>query len=163
MRQKLGLWLQALALLGASWAGIVAWWGAPGVFRGPATLEWPTAPAVVTKCETEVRVGRRGGQSTLIHFNYAYEVQGRRYFGERVSYGRSPVRAIDHWRKDQQIEVYYDPEHPEEAVVIPGCSQASLRAFFGGLAALGAAALAWWLGARLQRPLGGDGGTRARE
>jgi hypothetical protein len=76
------------------------------------------------------------------HLIYAYTVRGRRYRSRRFTY--RPTRYLGQTaaygllqgiRRGQTVDVYYDPDRPERAVVFPGIDSANrFRLGFWGAA-----------------------------
>ncbi|TAL36132.1 MAG: DUF3592 domain-containing protein [Alphaproteobacteria bacterium] len=81
------------------------------------------------------------------HIRYAYEVEGKRYASERISLQAPAAGAPGEWkawvearRTGKNIDIWYDPEDPEEAVIDKSWNAAAdvLTVLFCGLLLAGA-------------------------
>ncbi len=80
---------------------------------------WPITHGVVVKVST------RGWWNEKRHrryyLKYQYEVSGKKYVGERFHIKEKSIKRytylIRHFRKNDQIQVWYDPEKPNQAVI----------------------------------------------
>ncbi len=102
-----------------------------------ASRYWPSTHGELLSNQTRLVVydGREpdGGadlaSALVTDFRYTYCVKGRRYHGKRVTFSdhvnkfTSSVRTLQNKFADKEtIEVYYNPENPEESVLVPGPS-----------------------------------------
>jgi hypothetical protein len=88
---------------------------------------WPSARGVIESCKLEETSDGDGVTFYTVKVRYAYAVQDRRYTGDRLAIGyegsghRETQNAIV--RQLQQaaaVDVRYDPERPESAVLSYG-------------------------------------------
>ena len=131
-------------------AGAVMLWG------GSQSLGWEkTEGRIVTR---SVRLDRSSQQRTRrnrdqrahdVIVTYSYSVDGQSYTGKRHSFGRGTTAASGGSREKAQaiadelypslspIDVYYDPNDPEQAVLSPGLHwSAFVPLVLGGLLGL---------------------------
>lgn len=88
---------------------------------------WPTVPGIITR--SEVKVWQRDGNT---HYQpdiaYSYSVEGRIYSSSRITVGDLAIdnnvtkakRLQAEYPAGKEINVYYDPELPQSAVLQPG-------------------------------------------
>lgn len=124
--------LGAIAFLAAVFVGF-SWWMWRPLLRDAASTRWPTTPAVVIASGTfDSECGR---EATL---SFAWTVDGRYHAGGHVSF--SPhcgdiaiAQAIAaSYPVGSKVDIHYDPEHPELAVVRPGIRSRGERAAMAG-------------------------------
>lgn len=108
---------------------------------GLATRRWPKTQGTVleskvrhgsTRSSTGVghSLGRRHGHGSSgthatysFYFLYSYTVKGKEYLGHRIRVGHftpDPDEMAKRYPKGSIVTVYYDPDHPREAVLEPG-------------------------------------------
>lgn len=116
-----------------------------------ATSDWPSVEGKIVS--TELRKSNdKGADSPLM---YEFDLEGRIYRSTRVAFiDRSNIDYND-WiqlanglPREGSVTVYYDPENPNESVLIAGDVKASwvglgFGAIFGGFAAFWMTA--WWV------------------
>lgn len=124
----LGAFGMLLLLAGTGLLGAGLW----TIGRSVMTKSWPTAPGVVVSSEIDVRDGRSDVDEvpvTTYHpaVHYAYDVDGRRYVGERITcgdFGSTDLggrRAVaERYPLGSTVTVHYDPDAPQLAVLEPG-------------------------------------------
>lgn len=78
--------------------------------RGRDSLSWPSVAGVMKY---------PGGKSTDVE--YWYEVDGRRYRGDRVRFAWTRKNGYD---REQEIRVFVNPADPKDAVLYPGTNWA---------------------------------------
>ena len=96
---------------------------------------WPTVEGNLTDAYIKEVVNNTSGQSShsphqhsfVLVVEYSYRVHGREYVGHRVraagmSYGteKRAKEALDNFKSQKTITVYYDPKDPASSVLIPG-------------------------------------------
>lgn len=106
--------------------------GIGDVLRSHATESWVAVEGDLLSAEVESRQQRRRFRKATRWYpkvRYSYVVDGTRYESTQVTRqsgkGRSSKqseteRYVRSLRSAEQLEVWYDPDHPEEAVLIPG-------------------------------------------
>jgi hypothetical protein len=92
-----------------------------------ASRDWPSTSGTVEAAR--VAMQSEGNERKLFgaQVSYRYEVDGRRYTGERISFesGPSPNRGlaeaiVQRYAPGSTVRVFYDPARPERAVLEPG-------------------------------------------
>lgn len=86
---------------------------------------WPIAKAQLTDIELDECAGQDGdGQEVLVR--YTYQVRGKSYEGQTISFGYGSTSSSDYHRriydllKDRQtLRIYYNPRNPHESVISP--------------------------------------------
>ncbi len=81
---------------------------------------WPETRGIVTLSRVEVPT-TESQKSTHYYFAYEYQVKGKAYRSDRYSFdtvGGSQAVAVKHYRKGDQVRVYYDPQDPSYAVLV---------------------------------------------
>jgi hypothetical protein len=127
-------------------------WGVHAELRDRPTLQWPGVSGTVEKCKTVVYHTTRHTHH-YVDITYAYTVSGRRYEGHRIAMWNEDWDNGDSVWADlfiaehpihSAVDVYYDPEHPESAVLIRGPDELGNRiSIWGGSVAL--AGGIWWI------------------
>ena len=135
-----------LAVIGAGSFGV-------GVFlrwRAASSRNWPWTMGTVVnaRIREEVHVAEHGRAYSRYYPEVAYEyvVEGRTYRSKRIRFGGLPFvystdrEEIETWLADypggRQVQVYYHPQRPEEAVLQPGGSTAAAILIVVGLGGL---------------------------
>jgi hypothetical protein len=103
-------------------------WGYGVMRKARASLEWPVKQGTVLK--SEVRSTSTSGQSGYQHsanIQYKYTVNNKTYSSDKViagSYSSNSARSAEkltrQYKKGSNVKVYYDPERPDNAVLVPG-------------------------------------------
>lgn len=84
---------------------------------------WPSTPGKVTSSQLMVGGGRskRWYKAQVV---YLFSVNGRDYTSERVFFGDSRSNrsgkqqaVVDRYREGAEVEVFYNPQQPEQAVL----------------------------------------------
>ncbi len=87
-----------------------------------AAQAWRTTTGRVLKSRVEVS----GGENTSVHpfVSYAYDVNGRTYQSSQIRPGDSVMRVtkdayatIDRYPEGAIVQVYYNPDNPQEAAL----------------------------------------------
>jgi len=111
-------------LIGAAgFAGVAS---ARSLVQARASDAWPSVPGRVTSSRTVFITGRHG--STGPDVRYTYAVGGQQFSGSRlevVSYSSNTSYASDalaEFKEGAEVPVYYDPAHPESAVLRRGAN-----------------------------------------
>ncbi len=94
--------------------------------RMSASNQWPTCPGrIVSSHVEEVRLGPKVKYQAQVR--YHYEVKRRPYLGSEIRYGDTTGSArsaqqklVDKYPAGSQVDVYYDPDSPDTAVLEPG-------------------------------------------
>jgi hypothetical protein len=123
-RKELPLWGSILLLISAIVACSIG-----GVFMrkfwherqaGKESLNWPQTEGVVTRCEYHQR--RRDAHARI---SYQYDVGGKAYSSVQVDVAKDylliePKAFVDKHPTGTKIPVYYNVDHPEVSVLLPG-------------------------------------------
>lgn len=103
---------------------------------------WPSTTGTITAVEAETarpdRFPHQFAAPLGPYMEYEYYVHGKLYRSRTVSYGvptgatvGGPVDALQKYQIGDTTIVYYNPDHPEQAVLIPGGS--AFQAIFSGM------------------------------
>ena len=92
---------------------------------GIMSNSWPSTPGTVIEARIEQyrTTGGTTSEKTIGHFFYQYNVNGEDYVSSRLNFfsiSGDPVTAAKTHEPGQQVQVYYDPDDPERAVLEPG-------------------------------------------
>jgi hypothetical protein len=91
------------------------------------SLHWPTTTGVILQSETLYPLSRSHHQAARV--TYSYEVDDHRYAGHRITlwdengWDGDPRSFVAGHPAGAAVAVYYDPVHPENAVLIPGADE----------------------------------------
>ena len=128
-------------------------WGGWGIFKGVKLLvrtgktkNWPTTSGRINETNIAVRHTSRRSNGNTYHstryepmVNYEYQVGGVTYSGVKIqeigrSYGKSKADEIAaNYPVGGLVTVYYDPESPGDAVLVPGGGNLALGEIIGGV------------------------------
>jgi len=103
-------------------------WGTTRFRLQQRSLQWPTATGIITQSELRTHVLRRGSEDYAA-VAYTYEVQGIRRTGNQIALWSTDLRHrasaafVKSHPVRSSVTVYYDPDHPETAVLIPGANK----------------------------------------
>jgi hypothetical protein len=126
------------ALIGGAIFFLFAW---PPLQYANTSKSWPTVPGTITR--SEVKVWKRDGNT---HYEpdiaYSYTVEGKKYTSSRITVGDGSLdnnvskakRLQAEYPVDKEVNVYYDPDLPESAVLQPGTKSGDLM--LAGISAL---------------------------
>lgn len=118
--------LQGFTILAIMLFPMAAWFYA--VVRRDVELSrmsrsWPTVPGVLDERKADQRVTPRSN-SYLITLSYSYEVDGRKYRGDRLAFAPSRLDAgdlldglLDKYRANAAVTVHYNPIDPQDSVL----------------------------------------------
>ena len=113
----------------------------PPLQYAAASKNWPSVPGTITK--SEVQVFKRDGNT---HYQpdiaYSYTVEGKKYTASKITVGDGSLdnnvtkakRLQAEYPVDKEVDVYYDPDLPESAVLQPGTKSGDLM--LAGISAL---------------------------
>jgi len=94
---------------------------------------WPAVPGTITR--SEVKIWKRDGNT---HYEpdiaYSYSVEGKKYTSSKITVGDGSLdnnvskakRLQAEYPPDKEVDVYYDPDLPESAVLQPGTKSGDL-------------------------------------
>lgn len=110
-----------------------------------ASSSWPAVKGTVVSCKVEKssssgkgRHGRKGRSTSRYYANlrYEYAVEGKQHVGEKISFGTvggTMAKAQENakrYAEGSQVDVYYNPSDPSEAVMETG-RKGSIYTFSG--------------------------------
>jgi len=106
--------------------------------RDRPSLQWPKTSGVIMQCQRWYHGGKHSYYN--VEVAYTYLVNGRRYTDRKIALWNPDLRGDSDRTHDfvathpvhSTAEVYYDPEHPENAVLIPGPDEAGNRTSLWG-------------------------------
>ncbi|MDB4474167.1 DUF3592 domain-containing protein [Opitutaceae bacterium] len=113
---------------------IVTAYGANKVWLGYQSSNWPQTPGIVRSIgvEESYKTEKSGSGSHRYkvyeaQLTYDYQVAGRSYTGDRISFGHGPTRqrhpvqsVVDGLPIGSGVTVYYQPDNPSQSVLLPG-------------------------------------------
>jgi len=148
--RPLGQWTARRFLVTLGIGGVGAYFaylGAVDWYRGVRSDAWPTAGGSVLQSEVQ-RVSGRGRIKSgyKAHVLYRYEVDGRSYIGDVVSFGHLALgtgegnaESLTHqYPRGSAVQVHYDPVRPDQAILETGWTwSADVRACLGILVIVG--------------------------
>ena len=108
-----------MGLLGA----VFLFLGMRSVNAARASRAWPSVRGKVTSSQL-MRGGSRSRPFYSAHVAYTFDVNGQSYSGDKVSFGNPRSNSsgkqqaiVDRYREGQEVEVFYNPAQPREAVL----------------------------------------------
>jgi hypothetical protein len=72
---------------------------------------WPAAEGIVQYA---------GGSGDGSFITYTYEIDGKTYYGERVTFSGQPGKYIYNYIAGSSVTAYYEPSFPAQSVLVPG-------------------------------------------
>jgi hypothetical protein len=108
--------------------------------RGRETRGWTRTSGRIVDARVEELPGpaEEGGPRFRAVTRYSYEARGRAYESEQVSVGSSPTettsdrseaqRQVDRHPAGREVEVWFDPADPRQAVLVRGVPRAQIVA-----------------------------------
>ncbi|MEO0604779.1 MAG: DUF3592 domain-containing protein [Myxococcota bacterium] len=124
---RYGLLLSLILLaIGLVWTGTLL------SQRGSAidTSEWPNTLGMVLSCNEDVRVP--GENRTETQVEYRYDVEGRRYSSDTVTFGPYRPFLCTDYPLGKAVRVYYAPWRPSLATLTKSGGDADLTSQLGG-------------------------------
>ena len=118
-------------LVGTSWFAL----------RLEASRTWPRVPAQVVSSELGFRVDSDNDRFVDPVVTYRYEIEGKTYTGDRVSFGSGDAAwsqsRVNAYPAERTIDVRVNPNDPTDAVIEPGGRGWERFLPLGGLVPLG--------------------------
>jgi Protein of unknown function (DUF3592) len=144
LAQNMRSGLRALGGLGIIIAGLgFLLIGLQSFQKTKASVNWPSAPASITKSTTEKRTAAKGNGNNQtvtqekVLIEYSYSVGGATFASKQVSLGENnhsdTKRLLNQYPIHKQLRAYYNPEKPGEAVLEPGKSEGNFFSFAFGI------------------------------
>jgi hypothetical protein len=120
---RFGRWIGAgFLLLGAGMTAVIL---GGNVMKARASVQWPTVTGTINDVHLEPATDRDDAYNVVISYGYATP-DGSGHAGTKVRmgygpYGKNQAEAmIAGYAPGQKRAVYYDPDDPEQAVLVPG-------------------------------------------
>ncbi len=115
------------AIFGTVGFCIMFFWGWPVLQKAKASTDWPSVKGVVTSAEV-IRTRSDDGVNYKPEVLFNYTVDGEEYSQGNIRYDgdwstNKPTYAnkmVKKYKVGTEVDVYYDPEEPFEAVLEPG-------------------------------------------
>jgi hypothetical protein len=113
--------------------------------KGEASLNWPsTSGTIIRTWVEESYTEDDDGWKTYTYsprWEYQFIFMGRTYTCNRLSYGATKgygseseaTQALSRYPVNTKVQVYYDPNNAEDAVLIPGAKGTMIGFFLGGI------------------------------
>ncbi len=124
------------AMFGLCFAGL----GVRCVVHAHASLEWPATEGHVESCSVE----RDSDHNSRLNIRYNYAVDGRSYTGRRLAFftwGGDHAGYLRQYPVGTAVRVYYQPDRPDNAVIIQGGSGGWFIVGFGLIFAVASASI----------------------
>ncbi|BAX79631.1 DUF3592 domain-containing protein [Labilibaculum antarcticum] len=109
------------------------------IAEAEASKSWPTVEGIVTSADINTHISD-GTKMYASDINYTYTVEGKIYFGNRISTVDGSSSSASDAKKDMQkysegsmVMVYYDPELPDASLLEPGSSFFTYMITYGPL------------------------------
>ncbi|MFC1845110.1 DUF3592 domain-containing protein [Thermodesulfobacteriota bacterium] len=101
------------------------------VMDGLQSEKWLPTKAQIICWEGGEGRGVENKRRSFININYLYSVYGQTYSGEHITYqslksntqSLQSIDFINKYKKGDMVDVYYNPEDPSQAILIPGYSK----------------------------------------
>lgn len=113
-----------------------AYQGAADWYAGVQSASWQTAAGTVldARLATSSGTGRNSGTHYSPHISYTYNVGGRSFVGDQLSFGRltrgsgygDAQQVLKGYRRGTIVAVHFDPARPERSVLQPGWTWGSV-------------------------------------
>lgn len=101
--------------------------GAVAAREAFAARDWPTATGTVTAAGLVERISGDGEPAYAADVRYTYQVNQQEYSASRISLGdfsgadsAAAETVLRRYPRGEPVTVYYDPDHPERALLEPG-------------------------------------------
>ena len=122
-------------------AGIgVALYSYNGYKTGVESKDWPTVDGMIIKSEIEqqtVTTEKDGKKKTEVtsypKIAYQYRIDGQNYECKKISFlstSGSANQIVSKYPKGKTVRVYYNPDKPKQAVLVPGHPGLNVVSFF---------------------------------
>lgn len=130
--------LLIIALVGLTCGPLFFFKGIDANNRDRPSLQWPRTTGKMMLCYQIYHPGGRHSSSTYsIAATYAYVLDNHRYFGHQIALWSPDLQGktgnfVAMHPINSPVDVYYDPQNPENAVLIPGADEWNNRVFIDG-------------------------------
>ena len=130
-----------LAAVGAAFLN----YGISEIKLAKKSVDWPSVSGTVIKSEKEKHTTTEGTGSskrTVTYYSaiidYTYQVDGKTHTSNRIAFGgrdrHQTTELLNRYPQGKSVDVFYDPDHPEEAVLEKGFKKQGY--FFPGFGAV---------------------------
>jgi hypothetical protein len=102
------------------------------------SLQWPGVPGKIMQCDRETHHSTHSTDYS-VNVSYTYTVSNHEYIGHRIAPWSVDLDALDSNQRTSAfataypvgspVTVYYDPQHPDNAVLLPGPDEAGNQKF----------------------------------
>jgi Protein of unknown function (DUF3592) len=106
--------------------------------RDRPSLQWPSASGKIVQCQQESHHGTHSTDYSL-NVTYTYTLNGHDYIGHRVAPWSVDLEELNNNQRPSafaaahpvgsRVSVYYEPQHPDNAVLLPGPDEPGNRKF----------------------------------
>jgi hypothetical protein len=104
--------------------------------KSKTALDWPTTTAKVISCELITSYDSESGNSYQVHTEYQYFSNGISYQNNTLAFGydssSSKVeqeKILDKLLNAKKIYINYNPEDPQNSVIVPGINKSIITLF----------------------------------
>ena len=111
--------------------------------RARSSRQWPSTTGIVLKTDVEI-IKYEGSCQPIV--TYEYQVAGKSYTGNKITLtqGSQPFiplakKCLSSYPESTELKVYYNPNKPEDSVLIPGLTIGVWGCYFAGSIFLGIA------------------------
>jgi len=110
--------------------------------RANASRRWASTQGVILACGLDISEGTDRTETIVPNIRYEYEVGGRRYEGDTISFGRGymagqPQRLLKRYPVGQTVRVFYNPSDRVQSCLEPGAGGWPLLGLTGSIAFIG--------------------------
>ena len=112
--------------------------------KAQTSQSWPAVPGLITHSQVDSRTTRsRSGNRTTTRtsyypvIRYSYNVGGMQMEGNRITFGGvntglvAATAMCNKYPAGSQVNVFFDPQKPKDAVLVPGASGTLGTILFG--------------------------------
>ena len=116
--------------------------------KAEESTSWPSVEGTITRAWVETHEHEDDdGSKTITHFprwEYEYIVSGSTYTSENISFGGiagsrhefDAREGLKQYPLNSEVQVFYNPSNPEEAILVPGTQGTMKTVIIGGVLAL---------------------------
>lgn len=107
-----------------------------GIVKARSVASWPAANATIKKVKLRKHVGHKGKKSYKVLVDYEYDVNDKRFQGNRIHPAYSQSNAEGHHplhaklKNARVVKAYFNPENPAEAYIVSGSYSDHLSRLF---------------------------------
>jgi len=150
----------AILLPAGSWVACAI--GLPTIEAAKASVNWPKVEGTITESDMKTRQEMKNNEQRDMYealIEFAYKVGEKEYKSRNVEFGgggesssRSSIKeVVDRYPMGKKVDVFYNPEKPDEAVLVPGVSLTSYTPVGAGVLIAITGLVLLWFGQRLFR------------